>query len=163
MFGVKSTRPSWDEYFLEIMKQVGLRATCERGRSGCVVVKDKHILVTGYVGSPPGTGHCDEDGHEFKKTIHENGDVSQHCVRTTHAEQNAICQAAKRGISLDGSTLYCNMTPCYVCAKMIITCGIKRVVANKDYHAAKDSKKVFKKAGVKLEILNKEVEKYKNM
>ena len=155
-------RPSWDEYFTEIMKQVGTRATCNRGRSGCVVVKDKRLLVTGYVGSPPGVEHCDEIGHELKKTVHEDGKETNHCVRTTHAEQNAICQAAKMGISLDGATMYCNMVPCYVCAKMIITCGIKRVVANKDYHAADDSKKIFEKAGIRLDIMNKEVQKYDN-
>lgn len=154
-------RPSWDEYFMEICKTVAKRATCDRGRSGCVIVKNKHILVTGYVGSPKGIPHCDEIGHQFKKTIHEDGSTSQHCVRTAHAEQNAICQAAKLGIPLEGSTLYCKMTPCYVCAKMIINSGIVRVVCEKDYHASEDSKGVFKQAGIQLEILNNEIESYK--
>jgi dCMP deaminase len=153
-------RPSWDEYFIEISKSVAKRATCNRGRSGCVIAKDKQILVTGYVGAPKGLPHCDEAGHQFKKTIHEDGRITEHCVRTTHAEQNAICQAAKNGISIDGATLYCKMTPCNVCAKMIINSGIKRVVTEKDYQASEDSKKMFKEAGIKLEILNKEVEKY---
>ena len=95
-------RPSWDEYFIEISRTVAKRATCDRGRSGCVIVKDKHILVTGYVGSPKGIPHCDEVGHQFKKTIHEDGNITEHCVRTAHAEQNAICHAAKLGIPLDG-------------------------------------------------------------
>lgn len=156
-------RPNWDEYFLGIMKEVGKRGTCDRGRTGCIIVKDKRILVTGYVGSPPGIAHCDDVGHELKKVVHENGEITQHCVRTTHAEQNAICQAAKTGISLEGSTLYLKMVPCYTCAKMLITCGIKRIVALKDYHASKESKRIFEQAGVKLEILNKEIETYENM
>ena len=124
------------------------------------IVKNKHILVTGYAGSPKGIPHCDDIGHQLKKIVHEDGSVSQHCVRTVHAEQNAICQAAKLGIALEGSTLYCKMTPCYTCAKMIINSGIKRVVAQKDYHASEDSKRVFKQAGIILEILDKETETY---
>ena len=131
-------RPSWDEYFINLAIEIGKRGTCNRGRSGCVIVKDKQILSTGYVGSPKGTHHCDEIGHQFKKTIHEDGTISNHCVRTTHAEQNAICQAAKNGVSINGATLYCNMEPCYACAKMIINSGIKRVVAKNRYHAAAD-------------------------
>ena len=159
-------RPTWDEYFMEVCKAVAMRVTCDRARAGgggCVIVRDKHILVTGYVGSPPGCSHCDEVGHQFKKTIHEDGKITNHCVRTTHAEQNAICQAAKLGISLDGSTLYNFMFPCYTCAKLIITAGIKRVVIVKDYHASEDSKNIFKEAGVEFEILNKEVQQYENM
>ena len=158
-----SKRPSWDEYFIGIMNAVSQRATCDRGKSGCVVAKDKHILVTGYVGSPVGIPHCDEIGHQMKKTIHEDGTISQHCVRTAHAEQNAICQAAKLGIALNGATLYCKMTPCYTCAKMIINSGIKRVVCEKGYHQGKESENLFKQAGVLLEILNDEVEKYENI
>ncbi|MEI6288258.1 MAG: cytidine/deoxycytidylate deaminase family protein [bacterium] len=155
-------RPSWDEYFMNICRQVATRATCDRGRSGCVIARDKQILTTGYVGSPVGTPHCDEIGHEFQSVTHEDGHVTQHCIRTTHAEQNAICQAAKLGISLNGATLYCKMTPCYACAKMIINVGIKRVVCDKDYHSAELSKKVFANAGVILDILNPEVENYSN-
>lgn len=159
----KYQRPSWDEYFLGIMNAVSKRATCDRGRSGCVITKDKHILVTGYVGSPIGVPHCDEIGHQMKKIIHEDGTTSQHCVRTAHSEQNAICQAAKLGIALNGATLYCKMTPCYVCAKMIINSGIKRVVCEKKYHQDKESEELFNQAGIILEVLNKEVETYENM
>lgn len=159
-------RPSWDEYFLNIMKVVAGRATCDRARAGgggCVIVKDKRILVTGYVGSPPGCVHCDDVGHEFKGKVHEDGKITNHCVRTTHAEQNAICQAAKMGISIDGATLYNFMFPCYTCAKLIISSGIKRVVILKDYHASKDSKRIFDEAGVKYELLDEEVVKYDKM
>tara|TARA_Y100000034_G_C6748277_1_gene332438 strand:- start:94 stop:780 length:687 start_codon:yes stop_codon:yes gene_type:complete len=156
-------RPSWDEYFLNIMKKVGSRATCSRGRSGCVITRNNQILVTGYVGAPRNVSHCDEIGHEFKQMLKDDGSVRNHCVRTTHAEQNAICQAAKLGISLDGSTLYCTMTPCYTCAKMIINCGIKKVVAQRDYHASDETKRIFKEAKLQLKLLNKEVTTYKNM
>lgn len=155
-------RPSWDEYFMEIANTVSQRATCNRGRSGCVVVRDRQILVTGYVGSPIGLPHCDEVGHQFKKTIHEDGTTTQHCVRTVHAEQNAICQAARLGISLNGSTLYCRMTPCRVCAMLIINCGIKRVVCERKYHSGEESEEMFKTAGVALEFFHEEVQKYEN-
>ena len=148
---------------MEIMRSVAKRATCDRGKSGCVIAKNNQILVTGYVGSPKGLPHCDEVGHEMKKVTHEDGTVSQHCVRTTHAEQNALCQAAKLGVAVDGATLYCKMTPCYICAKMLINAGIKRVVCEKKYHQAKESELVFRKAGVTLDILNNEIEKYEDM
>jgi len=157
----KYVRPSWDEYFMEIAHTVSKRATCDRGRSGCVIVRDKQILVTGYVGSPNGLPHCDEIGHQMKKMLHEDGSISEHCVRTVHAEQNAICQAAKLGITLEGSTLYCRMTPCRICAMLIINCGIKRVVCEKKYHAGTESEEMFAKAGVKLEFFSEEVLKYK--
>lgn len=158
----KNTRPSWDEYFMELVSVVGHRATCDRGRSGCVIVKDKRILTTGYVGSPMGVKHCDEVGHEMHKVIHEDGSETMHCIRTIHAEQNALIQAARTGVPLQGSTLYCTMTPCYTCAKLIINAGIERVVAQKDYQASKQSKKVFKDAKVRLEILDKTVTQYAN-
>ena len=157
-------RPSWDEYFLKICEIVGSRGTCDRGRSGCVVVKNKQILTTGYVGSPTGLPHCDEVGHEMSTYSYDSGEKpSQHCIRTAHAELNAIAQAAKVGIALDGSTLYMNMLPCYTCAKTIINAGIVRVVCEKDYHAGKRTKEVFAEAGVKLEILTNETETYDRM
>lgn len=153
-------RPSWDEYFMELANAAARRATCDRGRSGCVIVRDKQLLVTGYVGSPRGLPHCDDVGHLMKKVYHEDGHVTQHCVRTVHAEQNAICQAARRGIALDGSTLYCKMTPCRTCAMLIINCGIERVVCEKKYHAGRESEELFKEAGITLEYFNDEVEQY---
>ena len=156
----KHIRPSWDDYFIGIMKQVASRATCGRGRSGCVIAKDKQILVTGYVGSPVGMDHCDDVGHDIKKVINADGSVSEHCVRTVHAEQNAICQAAKLGIPLEGSTLYCQMTPCYVCAMLIINCGIKHVVCENRYHAGAYSENMFCMAGVKLEIRHDKTQEY---
>ncbi|MEM2916307.1 MAG: deaminase [Candidatus Woesearchaeota archaeon] len=155
-------RPNWDEYFMGIVKQVGRRGTCDRGKSGAVIVKDKRLLSTGYVGSPVGIEHCDEVGHQMHKVTNPDGTTSQHCIRTAHAEQNAIVQAARYGIAIDGSTIYCKMEPCYTCAKMIINAGIKRVVCEKKYHGAKLSREILKKAGVKLDVLYEEVEKYPN-
>lgn len=157
---IKHKRPSWDEYFMGLSQYVAARATCDRGRSGCVIAKDKRVISTGYVGAPVSLPHCDDVGHEMHTVINDDGSKSEHCIRTTHAEQNAIVQAARFGVSTDGATLFCKMVPCYVCAKLIITAGIKRVVAEKDYHVSKRSKEIFKKAKVKLDILNSEVEKY---
>jgi dCMP deaminase len=156
----KYIRPSWDQYFMDIAKTVAERATCDRGRSGCVIARDKQILVTGYVGSPKGLPHCDEVGHQMKTTTHEDGPQTQHCVRTTHAEQNAIVQAAKLGVPIDGATLYCKMTPCSVCAKMIINAGIKRVVCEKKYHAGAESEEMFKCAGVEINFFDDNIEQY---
>ncbi|HNZ84619.1 MAG TPA: cytidine/deoxycytidylate deaminase family protein [Candidatus Woesebacteria bacterium] len=153
-------RPSWDDYFMEVMEAISKRATCDRGRSGCVIVKDKQILVTGYVGSPKGLPHCDEAGHQFKQMLNEDGTTSQHCVRTVHAEQNAICQAAKLGVPIDGSTVYCRMTPCRTCAMLLINCGVKRVVCERKYHAGAESEEMFKKVGIELEYKHDELQQY---
>ncbi|MEA3476880.1 MAG: cytidine/deoxycytidylate deaminase family protein [Bacteroidota bacterium] len=158
----KHIRPTWDEYFMDLANSAARRATCDRGRSGCVIVRDKQVLVTGYVGSPRGLQHCDDIGHLFKKVYHEDGKVTKHCVRTVHAEQNAICQAARRGIGLDKGTLYCRMTPCRTCAMLIINCGIERVVCEKKYHAGDESEELFKEAGVILEYFSEDVEEYDN-
>ena len=159
---IDDARPSWDDYFLEIAESVSKRATCDRGRSGCVIVKEKQILVTGYVGSPSGLPHCDDAGHLLKSVTHEDGSVTQHCMRTVHAEQNAICQAAKEGVSIKEATLYCRMTPCRTCAMLLINCGIRRVVCEKKYHAGTESEEMFKKAGVALIYKHDEVLRYKN-
>lgn len=156
-------RPSWDEYFLNLVELVGSRGTCDRGRSGCVIVKDKRILSTGYVGSPIGTKHCDEIGHEMHTVKHEDAKETRHCVRTSHAELNAIANAARFGVALDGATLYCHMTPCYTCAKMIINAGIKRVVCNLDYHAGGRSKEIFKEAGISYNLASTEMQTYADM
>ena len=155
-------RPSWDEYFIDMMDTVATRATCDRGKSGCIIVKDKRIISTGYVGSPPGLPHCDEVGHLMKQVIEDDGTTRQHCMRTIHAEQNAICQAAKHGISLEGSTLYCKMEPCRVCAMLIISCGIKKVVAKSQYHAAQETREMFKQAGIEMVVLGESIEQYAN-
>jgi dCMP deaminase len=153
-------RPTWDEYFMEMANSVSRRATCDRGKSGCVITRNKQILVTGYVGSPAGFAHCDEAGHQMKDITHEDGSVTRHCMRTIHAEQNAICQAAKLGISIAGSTVYCRMTPCRTCAMLIINCGVKRVVCERKYHAGEESENMFKQAGIQLDYKYAEIQQY---
>jgi dCMP deaminase len=93
----------------------------------------------------------------------EDGTTSRHCIRTAHAEQNAICEAARMGIALEGGTLYCKMTPCYTCAKMIINAGIKRIVVAQDYHAGGRSKEIFKEAGLELVQLSDTMTTYTDM
>lgn len=155
-------RPSWDEYFIKLTEVIGYRGTCDRGMSGALLIKDKRILATGYVGAPVGLPSCDEVGHEIHTVIGEDGVTSKHCIRTAHAELNAITNAARVGVAVKGATLYCKMVPCYTCAKTIINAGIERVVAINDYHASNLTKKIFKQAKIKLDIINKEVQSYKN-
>ena len=155
-------RPSWDEYFIKLAEMVGSRGTCDRGRMGVVIVKEKRILATGYVGAPVGLPSCDEVGHEMQTVTHEDGTVSRHCVRTSHGEINAIANAARVGISIEGATIYSTLFPCYTCAKVAINAGIKRIVATKDYHATSEAKKVLKQAKVEMVIINNEVEFYKD-
>lgn len=145
---------------MDLVDVVGKRGTCDRGRSGCVIVKNRHILTTGYVGSAAGMAHCDEIGHQMKKVINPNGAESWHCTRTIYAEQNAICQAARFGIVLDEATVYCKMEPCAACAKMIVNSGIKQVVCQKKYHAAQETRDIFHQCGVKLIVVDKRIEKY---
>ncbi len=154
-------RPTWDEYFLEMAELVGTCGTCDRGRCDCVIVRDKRILVTGYVGAPIGLPHCDEVGHEMHTVTNSDGSITSHCIRTAHAEQNAINNAARSGVPLLGSTMYVKMFPCYKCAQSIINVGIIHVIASKDYQASKRSKEIFESASVAFEIVNGGVEEYK--
>lgn len=158
----KNKKLSWDDYFINVMHSIALRATCDRGRSACVIVRDNRILVTGYVGSIPGAPECDEVGHMLEKVIHGDGTISEHCHRTLHCEQNSLLQAAKLGISVDGATAYVSMTPCRVCAMMLITAGIKRIVCENKYHQGKYSEKMFKRSHVKLIYKSKELRKYED-
>ena len=155
-------RPDWDEYFLEIMDTVAKRANCDRGRAAAVIVKDRRILATGYVGAPAGLPTCDDVGHLIKVSYDERGGQHKHCVRTTHAEANAIAQAARHGTSIDGGTIYARMVPCLDCTKLLINAGIKRVVCQKRYHADHDSLRFLRDAGVVLDVLSDELEEYEH-
>ncbi len=154
------TRKTWDEYFIEILQSAQQRATCDRGKSAALLVKGNHILSTGYVGSPAGIDHCSESGHEFVDSYEKNDkgeiELRKHCVRTVHAEQNAIAQAAKFGIAVDGATLYCTMFPCYTCAKMLVNVGIKKVITQYDYQSSERSKHIFDLLGIPYIILHPE-------
>ncbi len=124
-------RPSWDTYFMQIAHLVATRATCPRRSVGAIVVKDKHIVATGYNGAPAGLPHCPPDGerNEWPRGCL----IAGHCMRSLHAEQNCLLQAAKIGMSCNGSTMYVTCQPCNTCAKMIINAGIQRVVYEGDY------------------------------
>jgi dCMP deaminase len=119
-----SARTSWDEYFMEIGRQVASRATCDRKHVGAVLVRDRIILSTGYNGSIRGMPHCDEVGH-----LMENG----HCVATVHAEANAVLQAARTGVRIEGSALYTTASPCWPCFKLVANAGILRIVYGEFY------------------------------
>lgn len=121
-------RASWDEYFMAIAKEVATRATCDRKHVGAVIVRDKIILATGYNGSLRGLEHCDDVGH-----LMEDG----HCVRTMHAEANAIVQAARNGVRLDGAEIYVTASPCFSCFKLIANSGIQRIAFGEFYRDEK--------------------------
>jgi len=125
-------RPSWDEYFMEIAETVKKRSTCLRRQVGAIIVKDNRILTTGYNGVPPKMKHCDEVGCLRQKLNIPSGQRHELC-RALHAEQNAIVQAAKYGISIEGATIYITHQPCIICAKLIIASGIKRIVYKGEY------------------------------
>jgi dCMP deaminase len=136
-------RPTWDEYFLDIAFSVAERSTCDRAHVGAVLVRDKRILATGYNGSPAGLPHCDEVGHLI---------VDGHCVRTLHAEQNAIIQSALHGVSSEGATAYVTHQPCLTCAKMLINAGVTRVVYAGNY-LDNYSRQFLAEANVRLDHL----------
>ena len=125
-------RPSWDEYFLQIARVVSQRSTCLRRQVGAVIVKDKRRIATGYNGAASGAPHCDEIGCIRQQLGIKSGERHELCA-AIHAEQNAIIQAAKYGVGIEGATLYCTHQPCAICAKMIVNSGIQRVVFNGEY------------------------------
>jgi dCMP deaminase len=137
-------RPSWDVYFIEMAKLVSSRATCPRRRIGAVLVRDHRILATGYNGSVRGAPHCDDVG-----CLLIQNDNRQSCVRTVHAEMNALLQCALTGVSSLGATLYSTDFPCIVCAKALVQAGIKRIIYLKDY-PDKNSANLLKEAGIEL-------------
>ena len=117
-------RSGWDEYFMRIAVEVATRATCDRKHVGAVIVRDKTILATGYNGSLRGLSHCDEDGH-----LMEDG----HCVRTVHAEANAILQSARHGVRIEAGSIYTTASPCWPCFKLIANAGLTRIVFGEFY------------------------------
>lgn len=125
-------RPGWDEYFMELAEVVAKRSTCLRRNIGAVVVKDKRVLATGYNGAPSGLAHCSDAGCLREKLGIPSGERVEMC-RGLHAEQNALVQAARYGIPLEGSFLYSTTEPCSTCAKMLINAGITKVIYKDPY------------------------------
>ncbi|MHB9111212.1 MAG: deoxycytidylate deaminase [Thermoleophilia bacterium] len=144
----KSGRPSWDEYFFQIARQVATRSTCMRRQVGAVLVKDKRLLSTGYNGAPRDISHCIDVGCLREELGVPSGERHELC-RALHAEQNAIAQAALHGVKIDGSTLYCTHQPCSLCAKMIINAGIVEVYFDEGY-PDELAAGFFAEAGIKL-------------
>ena len=135
-----SKRVTWEDYFMNIAKQVATRSTCDRKHVGAVIVRDKTLLSTGYNGSIRGMPHCDDVGHMMENS---------HCVATIHAETNAILQAAKNGVMINNSEVYITASPCWPCFKMIANSGIKKIFYGEFY---RDDKifEVAKKIGIEL-------------
>ncbi|MBJ13348.1 MAG: deaminase [Candidatus Marinimicrobia bacterium] len=137
-------RLSWETYFMNIAKEVASRSTCDRKHVGAVIVKEKTILSTGYNGSIKGLPHCDDAGHEM---------VDGHCVRTTHAEANAIVQAAKNGVKIESAEIYVTASPCYDCFKLIANAGLKSIYFDEFYRDDRIIER-SKEAGIQLVDLN---------
>ena len=128
-----STRPSWDQYFMTITRQVAERSTCTRAKVGAVIVRDKNILATGYNGSPAGLPHCLDVGCLIYTSRTPTGEVEENCFRTIHAEINAIAQSAKNGASIRDADIYITHTPCIHCLKVLVNTGIKLVYYEHEY------------------------------
>jgi len=141
-------RPSWDQYFMDITSLVATRSTCLRRQVGAILVKSRNILATGYNGVPSGISHCDTAGCLRERLKVPSGERHELC-RGLHAEQNAIIQAARHGINIDGSTLYCTTMPCIICTKMLINAGITTVIYAEGY-ADELAREMISETGIKV-------------
>ncbi len=146
-------RPSWDEYFMRIAELAATRSTCLRRQVGAVIVKDKRILATGYNGAPSGLKHCLDIGCLREKLKIPSGERHELC-RATHAEQNAIVQAALFGVSIRDGVMYSTTQPCILCTKLIINAGIKKIVIQ-DSYPDRMSREMLKEAKVEIQIYPK--------
>ncbi len=155
---METVRPCWEEYFVDLLNTMSKRATCDRGRNACIITnKENDILSYGYVGSPHGQPHCDENGHVILEIQDmRTGEIRNHCIRTIHAEQNAIAIAAKRGVALKNSYLYTLLEPCYYCAKLIVQAGIIRVISIHPYKEGKMTRELFRTSKIEWKVLEKE-------
>jgi len=142
LMGKHKTRKDWHEYFMDIAEMVATRSTCDRKHIGAVIVKDKTILSTGYNGSIRGRPHCSEIGCDI-----ENG----HCIATIHAEANAIIQAAKNGVAINGAEIYTTALPCWTCFTLIANSGIKKIYYHEFY---RDDRILRVAEEIKLELVH---------
>ena len=148
MINTESERPSWKKYFMDIARLVAMRSTCLRRSVGALIVKDKRILATGYNGAPTNISHCAEKGCLRERLNVPSGKRHELC-RGLHAEQNAIIQAACHGVSIRDSELFCTNLPCFICAKIIINAGIKKIFYHEGY-ADEMSAEMLEEAGIDL-------------
>lgn len=145
-------RVSWDEYFMQIAEIVKTRSTCLRRQVGAVIVKDHRIITTGYNGAPSGLRHCTEIGGCERERLHIPSGERHELCRALHAEQNAIIQAAKIGVSTEGATIYITLQPCVICAKMLINAGITRIVHKGEYPDAL-SRSILEEADIEVVVM----------
>ena len=150
------TRPSWDEYFMDITRRVATRSTCLRRAVGAILVHDKRIIASGYNGGPSGLAHCLDIGCLREKLGIPSGQQHELC-RGIHAEQNAIIQAARYGVSIEGSVLYCTTQPCTQCTKMLINAGIVEVVYQNPY-PDELAMSMLEESGMRLRVFNPDEE-----
>ncbi len=142
-------RPSWDEYFMNIARQVASRSNCVKRKVGAVIAKDRRIISTGYNGTPRGTRNCNEGGCPRCNAFSKGGTNLGECL-CSHGEENSITQASYHGVSVREGTLYTTFCPCLMCTKMIINAGILEVVYNADYPLGDVSLALLREAGVKV-------------
>ena len=154
MVQIVDDRPSWDEYFMQMAQLTAQRSTCLRRKVGAVIVKDKHIIATGYNGAPRGLKHCVELGGCLREKLKIPSGQRHELCRALHAEQNAIIQAATLGQSIEDGTIYITHQPCAICAKMIINAGLKRIVVKEGYPDDL-SVEILDEAGLKIVMLDK--------
>jgi dCMP deaminase len=140
-------RPDWDTYFMDICHVVAKRANCSRRKVAAIIVRDRRIISTGYNGTPRGIANCYEGGCPRCASNEPSGSALGECI-CAHAEENSIVQAAYHGIAVKDGVLYCTLSPCLMCAKMIINAGIKEVVYENEYHFSEQARGLFKAAGV---------------
>ena len=145
-------RPSWDEYFMQMAELTAQRSTCLRRQVGAIIVKEKHIIATGYNGAPKGLPHCEELGGCLREKLEIPSGERHELCRALHAEQNAIIQAATLGQSIEGATIDITHQPCIICAKMIINAGISRIVIRRGY-PDEMSRGMLREAGLKVELI----------
>ena len=148
-------RPSWDEYFMQMAELTAKRSTCLRRKVGAIIVKDKHIIATGYNGAPKGLPHCDDLGGCYREKLGVPSGQRHELCRALHAEQNAIIQAATLGQSIEGGTIYVTHQPCVICAKMIINAGIKKIYIKESY-PDKMAEDIIKESGIEVVMLGEQ-------
>ncbi len=150
-----SERISWDEYFMQMAELTARRSTCLRRSVGAVIVKERHVIATGYNGAPRGIKHCDERGGCLRQKMNVPSGQRHELCMALHAEQNAIIQAATLGQSIEGGTIYVTHQPCIICAKMIINAGLSRIIVRQGY-PDEMAREILAEAGIQVEILEKQ-------
>ena len=141
-------RPNWDEYFMRFAELTAERSTCLRRQVGAVIVKDKHVIATGYNGAPRGLPHCEEKGGCLRQQLNVPSGERHELCRALHAEQNALIQSAVHGQSVLGGTIYITLHPCSICSKMLVNAGIEKIIVKDDEYNDPLAKEILEEAGI---------------